>query len=200
MTRDAVITQLMEHPDARDAWVVLSDLLQQEGNPRGEWLALELALRHAPTEELKAQHRAFFDAHAPALLGELLSQVIREGYGEATWSYGYVETLSYVGSNLLSHQRAVKWLITAICTQPEALTFLRTLKLARTDLDDPRPLACFRGLRELDVSRTAVKSLDWVGAFPALRRVDVSGCALPKGALKEAMALNPRVTFASSKS
>lgn len=195
MTRDDVVKQLLAHPEAREAWAVLSDLLQQEGNPRGELLALELALEARPDEALAARHRAFFDAHAARLYGELLSQVVKEGYGTVTWSRGYVSELSYVGDPGLGYQRAVKWLVQAICTQPEALTFLRKVTFTATDLEDPSPLACFKGLRELGLAGTAVKKLDWVAHFPSLKVVQLKGCRLVAGALSGARAQWPGVQF-----
>ncbi len=195
MTRDAVVQQLLAHPEARDAWLVLSDLLQQEGNPRGELLALELALEARPDEALAARHRAFFEAHASVLQGELLSQVVKEGYGTISWSRGYVSELAYVGDPGLGYKRAVKWLIRAICAQPEALTFLRRATFTATDLDDPSPLACFKGLRELELSGTAVTRLDWVAQFPSLKVVRLKGCRLVPAALSAARAQWPRVQF-----
>lgn len=196
MTRDEVVQRLLADPDARDAWLVLSDLLQVEGNPRGELLALELALEATPEEAIQARCKAFFDAHAPALYGELLSQVVREGYGAVSWSRGYVRELSYVGDPALGHQRAVKWLVTAICTQPEALTFLRKVSFAHTDLADPAPLSCFKGLRELDLTGTAVSQLEWVPLFPSLKRVTVERCPnLKRQALAAARASWPGVRF-----
>lgn len=195
MTRDEVVQKLLADPDARDAWLVLSDLLQVEGNPRGELLALELALEAQPGEELEARYRAFFDAHAPALYGDLLSQVVREGYGTVTWSRGYVRTLSYVGDAALGHQRAVKWLVTAICTQPEALTFLRKVDFSHTDLADPTPLACFTGLRELELAGTAMTSLDWLAQFPSVKKVGFKRCKISKDALLAARAAFPAVQF-----
>lgn len=196
LTRDEVVQTLLANPDARDAWHVLSDLLQQDGNPRGELLAIDLLLEVKADDALAARHKAFFEANAAALLGELLSQVVKEGYGAAKWQRGYVTELAYVGTPGLGHKRAVKWLITAICTQPEALTFLRKLDLHGTDVDDPSPLACFKGLFELDLSNTAVKKLDWVGAFQSLRVVKVKGCRLETGALSAARVEFPKVKFA----
>lgn len=195
MTRDEVVQKLLADPDARDAWLVLSDLLQVEGNPRGELLALELALEAQPGPDLEAKVRAYFAAHAAALYGDLLSQVVHEGYGAVTWSRGYVRGLSYVGNPGLGHKRAVKWLVTAICTQPEALTFLRTLTLTDTDLDDPAPLACFTGLRALDLSGTAVTSLDWLEKFPGLKQVGLKRCKIGKAALTSARAQRPALQF-----
>ncbi|MBL8915241.1 MAG: hypothetical protein JNM17_31345 [Archangium sp.] len=196
MTRDEVVQTLMKDPHARDAWHVLSDLLQQDGNPRGELLAIDLALEAQPGDEaLTKRHKDYFDAHAAALLGDLLSQVVREGYGAAKWERGYVTELSYVGSPGLGHKRAVKWLVNAICTQPEALTFLRRVDFTLTDLDDPAPLACFKGLFELDLQNTAVKKLDWVEKFQSLRVVNVKGCQLEKGALSAARVEFPKIKF-----
>lgn len=184
----------MKNPDARDAWHVLADLLQQDGNPRGELLAIDLALEDQPGDAaLKQRHKDFFEANAAALLGDLLSQVVREGYGAAKWERGYVTELKYVGSPGLNHKRAVKWLINAICTQPEALTFLRHLDLTLTDLDDPTPLACFKGLFELELTYTAVKKLDWLRSFESLRVVNVKGCQLEKGALSAARVEFPKI-------
>ncbi|MFT3710776.1 MAG: hypothetical protein QM817_24390 [Archangium sp.] len=196
MTREEVVKTLLANPDARDAWHVLSDLLQQDGNPRGELLAIDLLLEAKPDEALAERHKTFFETHAAALLGELLSQVVKEGYGAATWKRGYVTELSYVGRPGAGYKRSVKWLVKAICTQPEALTFLRKLDLSATDVDDPAPLACFTGLFELDLSHSAVTKLDWLEKFPALRKLNVKGCKVDKQALGEAKHLFPKVRFA----
>lgn len=193
MTRDEVVQQLFANPDAREAWLVLSDLLQQEGNPRGEWLAIELAVESQP--ELAARHQAFFDAHAGALCGPVLSQVVKERCGAVVWSRGYVSELAYCGDPGLTHQRSVRWLVKAICASPEPSTFLRKAAFTKTDLDDPSPLQCFKGLRELDLSQTAVTKLEWVAHFPRLRVVKLKGCRLAKNELAAARAQWPKVQF-----
>jgi hypothetical protein len=193
VTRDEVVQQLFANADARDAWLVLSDLLQQEGNPRGEWLAIELAVEGQP--ELAERHRAFFEANAAALCGPVLSEVIKARYGAVVWSRGYVSELAYIGDSGLRHQRAVKWLVKAICASPEPLTFLRKATFTKTDLDDPSPLQCFKALRELELSQTSVTKLDWVEYFPSLRKVTLKGCRLDKSELSAARAQWPKVQF-----
>lgn len=194
MTRDEVIEALIAEPDGRERWALLSDLLQQEGDPRGELLALDLALEAAPQNaDLLARRRGHLEEHAPALLGDLLASVVKERYGDVVWRRGYVTELSYVGSPSLGHHRSVRWLVKELV--PERLAFLYKLTLAHTDVADVSPLVKLRALTELDLTRTLVTSLDWVAQMPRLRLVKVKGCRLEPHTLAGAKALCPRVHF-----
>ncbi len=80
MDYEALATRAIDDPDDRelcDALLVCADELSQHGDPRGELLALELALRDASrapgarVAELQAAIDAHVVAHAPVLLGPI---------------------------------------------------------------------------------------------------------------------------------
>ena len=94
-TLDARFTELeraiVENPDDREAYLVLSDFQQSKGDPRGELIALMLAGETDPAKEKAALK--YRDAHHEALIGPLVPhQKVRDGSSDDafTWRRGYI--------------------------------------------------------------------------------------------------------------
>jgi uncharacterized protein (TIGR02996 family) len=168
-----------DNPDDVASWLAYADWLQQEDTPRGELIALDIALETAADKtELEARRAELLVARAPALLGTTFSKFIAEGYGTIAWRRGFIDRLSYDGK-ALAHKRAVGWLVRVICEEyPEPFTFMRRLALPGTDLASVTPLARFERLVELDISDSNVTDLAPLAAFGELRKVDVRGCGI----------------------
>ena len=86
MDRAQLEAKLIEHPDDLDAYRVYADLLQSQGDPRGELIALELA---GKTDELAA----YFDEHKAELLGPLapFAEALADGdYDAFNWKLGFI--------------------------------------------------------------------------------------------------------------
>lgn len=62
---DTLLCQILAHPADDQARVVYADLLQSEGDPRGELIAVDLELARAPSRELQARKRALLAEHGP---------------------------------------------------------------------------------------------------------------------------------------
>jgi uncharacterized protein (TIGR02996 family) len=90
VTTSAELEAIIEaNPDDVDAYHVYSDWLQSQGDPRGEWIALQAAAHRDPDDK-KLEQRAgrYFDKHADALLGSL-HEKHREDLA-LTWRHGFV--------------------------------------------------------------------------------------------------------------
>ena len=80
-------------PDPDGHWSVLADGLQQNGDPRGTLMSLQLAFEHRPaaTEEREAERRLLFE-HRDAFLGPLAR---RSKQLWVEWRRGHVTTLEF---------------------------------------------------------------------------------------------------------
>jgi uncharacterized protein (TIGR02996 family) len=174
--KDDLLRALDEDPADLGRWQLLADWLQQHGDPRGELVAVDLALDAtrgaAKKTKLQRDREALLEAHAPSLLGATMARAIADGYAQVTWRRGFVDALHVVVPEGLRHGRAILWLIRKICEdEHEPFRFLRQLALARTDLDDLEPLVCFMHLEVLDVSRTPVTDVTPLARLPRLRKL-----------------------------
>ena len=194
--RAELLRGIADNPDDVASWLAYADWLQQEDAPRGELIALDIALETAADKvELEARRKELLVARAPALLGTTFSKFVAEGYGSIDWRRGFIDRLSYDGKGL-AHQRAVGWLVRVICDEyPEPFTFMRRLALPRTDLASVTPLARFERLVELDISDSSVTDLAPLVAFGELRKVDATGCTVPRAQIVELRAARPNLAL-----
>ncbi|MEP6860266.1 MAG: TIGR02996 domain-containing protein [Deltaproteobacteria bacterium] len=81
MSGPALLRAVIEHPDDDARRLVYADWLQQQGDPQGELIAIQIQLAHATANEraeLETRARALLDAHAEtwtAALGDGISHV-----------------------------------------------------------------------------------------------------------------------------
>lgn len=159
VSRDDLLHVIAENPADENAWLLYADWLQQRGEPRGELIALDIALESAAGErkaQLEAARGELLASYATALLGETFARFVASGYGEVHWRRGFIERLGYEGSTRISHKRAVGWLVKLIVDNPEPFTFVRELRFPYTDIADVAVLAPLRHLAQLDVRATNV--------------------------------------------
>jgi uncharacterized protein (TIGR02996 family) len=157
-------------------WHPLADWLMERGDPRGELIAIDLALEAGEGERdrLRDRRAEILARSAPALLGETFAKVVAEGYGTVTWRRGFVDELEFRGDPRLPHRRACGWLVTLVTTVHEPFSLLRGLDLAYTDLVELAPLARFRHLERLTLTGTAVTTAAWQALATALPRLRIT--------------------------
>jgi uncharacterized protein (TIGR02996 family) len=171
VTRDELLQVIAENPADENAWLLYADWLQQRSEPRGELIALDIALEQASGErktELEAARVELLASYGAALLGETFAKFVASGYAEVVWHRGFITVFGYVGNTRVTHLRAVGWLVKLILDNPEPFTFLKKLTLSHTDIADVVPFAQFKHLVEIDVRSTNVKAAS-VEKLQALR-------------------------------
>ncbi len=185
-TKDDLLRVIDENPDDHASWMLYADWLQQRGEPRGELIALDIALETAGGEHkarLEAARVELVATYATALLGETFARFVASGYGTVVWHRGFISTLGYAGSTRIGHKRAVSWLVKLMIDNPEPFTFVRVLMFPHTDLAILTPFLPFKHLRELDVRDTLVADVAPLLFLPRLQRVTLADCPVPKEAL-----------------
>ncbi|MDQ3370899.1 MAG: TIGR02996 domain-containing protein, partial [Myxococcota bacterium] len=81
-----------DDPEDREAYLVLADYLQGQGDPRGELIVLQLRGEDDPRAHKAAQK--YFDVHHEAMLGPLVPHQKVHGHRAAdafTWRRGYIQ-------------------------------------------------------------------------------------------------------------
>src|SRR5688500_5474631 len=63
--------KILENPDDLEAFLVYADWLQQQNDPRGEWIAIWMQMEKKPTPELERRAMEIAAAHEHLLLGPL---------------------------------------------------------------------------------------------------------------------------------
>ena len=92
---DPFARQLLAHPDDRERWAILADLLQRQGDPRGELIALDLALEAADAP-LDPSTRETADRLRHVLAPRLLGPFADPGFSvpvRVTWRRGQVDAV-----------------------------------------------------------------------------------------------------------
>jgi uncharacterized protein (TIGR02996 family) len=79
--REALEAALVENPDDVSTHRAYADYLQEQGDPRGEFIQVQLALEDesksaAEREDLRAREKELLDAHAPEWLGALADELL----------------------------------------------------------------------------------------------------------------------------
>lgn len=113
---DALEAAILASPDAREPYLVYGDWLLEQGDPRGELVALQTRLAQEPDNvALRERERALLALHSRGWLGSF----VRDFDGE--WQLGFVRALS------LSRVSAASW--HELRTLP-AFRFVRRLSVA----------------------------------------------------------------------
>ena len=175
MDASELLDAIRENLDDPERYLVYSDFLQERGDPLGELIAVDVAL-----EEVSKAHRttaqqqrdALLRAHGPTLFAGLWP--VLQDYVDVTWRRGFVDGLRFEGVRDLRYQRQVGWLIERLVAHRDRLPLLRVLSFPGTDLSDLRPLACFKELRELDLTRSSFRRVEQLELFEKLERVRIS--------------------------
>lgn len=86
---------ILREPEAADGYLVYSDWLQSQGDPRGELIALQHALSQAKGAEataLKKKVNALLKKHQPLLLGVPLSTAVADKTLTVEWHLGFLRS------------------------------------------------------------------------------------------------------------
>ncbi|MCB9675808.1 MAG: TIGR02996 domain-containing protein [Alphaproteobacteria bacterium] len=168
----ALLAELDRDPTDAHTWAVYADLLVENGDPRGELIAVELAMEAAgaSVDELEERRHQLLTKHARALFGETGGRAVKSGMLDISHQRGFVRRLRYAGGPQLRHRRQIGWLLEVLAAPP--CHFLESLDLAWTDLAslDPVPTG---HLRSLDVHHTLLGSLKGVEAMVKLESLDI---------------------------
>jgi hypothetical protein len=159
-------------------WHPLADWYMDRDDPRGELIAIDLALEtrlaRGKRAELDARRAEILAASAPKLLGETFARVIADDYARVTWRRGFIDELYFVGDRTMRHRRQCGWLLELMTAQHEPFSLLRVLDLAYTDFADARLLAPFPHLTTVCIYETEVRDVAALVELPRLRRVHLS--------------------------
>src|SRR5579884_2555633 len=97
--RAALEAALAESPDDRATWAAYADHLTESGDPRGEFIAVQLALEEqqrpaAERKKLKAREKRILAKHERDWLGELAPYLLDNDTAELDQDY-YAEDQRY---------------------------------------------------------------------------------------------------------
>ena len=202
VTRDDLLRVIDENPADESSWLLYSDWLQQRGDPRGELIALDIALETEPEgerrDELTTARAALITNYGAQLLGDTFAKFMAAGYAAVTWRRGFITMFVYGGSMRLTHKRQVGWIVKLIAEHPEAFTFLHTFGMPNTDLEKLDLFTQFKHVSVLDLSHSNVVEIAPLLAMPALTRVNLVGCDVDEKAIKALKAARPNATILAS--
>src|SRR4051812_24854773 len=116
--REALEAALVEDPDDIATHAAYADLLSEEGDPRGEFIQVQLALEDETVppqrrKQLQEREEQLYDAHHRKWLGELASLEVETEYDDDPLSFnfdfrrGWIDTLEIDGSVTPSHTRII---------------------------------------------------------------------------------------------
>ena len=108
-------------PDDVRVWSIYGDSLEADGDPRGQWVGLQLAREASPNPQLAKAERAFFEANKDWLLGPELLKLS----DKAVWHRGF----------LYSAEADSRASLEALLAHPSA-KFLRAVVLNPGPTDD----------------------------------------------------------------
>jgi uncharacterized protein (TIGR02996 family) len=101
--REAFEQAILDQPDDPASYAAYADWLQEQGDPRGEFIRVQLALEDEvrPPEErraLQAREKELLDSHERDWLGELAPHLLDRGestpHVEHRWRWGFLSALS----------------------------------------------------------------------------------------------------------
>ena len=195
-SRDDLLAVIAENPDDHAGWMLYADWLQQRGEPRGELIALDVALETASDEQkqqLEAARGELIKTYATALLGETFSRFVASGYGKVVWRRGFITTFGYSGSGRSAHKRQVGWLVKLMADNPEPFTFLKVLMFAHTDVADLKPFVPFKHMTDLDLRDTNVRDISPLLFMTRLSRVTLVDCEVDEKAIEDVQRQRPEL-------
>ncbi|MDC0709628.1 WGR domain-containing protein [Stigmatella sp. ncwal1] len=126
---------ILKDPDNVDAYLVYSDWLQHQGDPRGELIALHHAVSQASGKEasnLKRKATAHIQKHQALLLGEL-AEAVEEEELTVEWFLGFIRS-ARVARKDYDSTRDIGETARELLAHPSA-RFIRGLTLGIADFD-----------------------------------------------------------------
>ena len=186
-TEKALVDAIIANPDDDAPRLVYADWLTERGDPRGEFIAVQIALAKHPTDDLRAREAELLKQHKKAWVGRFGGTKIQHGSTERTWTKtnptkwefarGFVDWCSMKSADFARNAPAL----------------LEAEPLRRAHLTDRGVSSLFRvpeiaKLRELDLRRVrlkdSVKGLANASCFAALEVLGLEMCGLGVKATK----------------
>lgn len=195
--------RVAEAPDDQDTWLVLGDLLQRQGDPRGELVALQIAADRETTSNIRGRARTafatYFAHHARELWGSLAKHV-RDPHDAASppliWRNGFIwraELASQgaaIGNHASPRPQTVGTLVQELLEHPSGRLLGELIVRADNEPDGPAVIDALtrchpRALSELELFARAELDLEalWPNV-PRLRRLGLSARTVRLGDLE----------------
>ncbi len=194
---------IVRDPDDLASYAVYGDWLGEQGDPRGELIATQLAATATADPELQRAALRVFARHRAAFLGELADTIAAEAF---TWRAGFIQRamLSHDALLFVSGVRVAVTLVevvTKLLAHPSA-RFLIELELGAVDRDRwGRPLGTHRAaikrifaaaprtlhrlaLTDSTITPALVEILARARYLVHLHDLDLARCELGDGALR----------------
>ena len=144
--------RIRAHPDDTGAYLAYADLLQQRGDPRGEFIRLCHHAADGNTPELLRARQDYLQVWSTKLLGKLNS-AWASGAIECDWRLGFFESLR------VRPGAGVPEILKHLPGNASA-RYIRRLDLSGTDITElPASLSRLTTLRELDISDSAISRI-----------------------------------------
>ena len=125
---------ILADPDSVDGYLVYGDWLSEQGDPRGELIAVQARLAESPDDAtLKQKESELLAAHQDDWIGEFLGNLQGEGEFSCTWRYGFFEKVEMGGDEWGETNGVEAW---RALSKLASAKFLRDLTLAVFDSDE----------------------------------------------------------------
>jgi hypothetical protein len=190
-TKEALEQHLLENRDDAHAWAVYGDLLEQEGAPAGEVMAIQRALtgdlEPRALQSMRDQLKNALFLHRDWYWGpawEVAKHLVRaDQQSSLTWAHGFVDSFEVPAPPLTGSPGVLTSTHAEVFFAAKALRFLRRLSLPDAALIpelrlEPRPVLELELRAETGwhgTERRTVAASELAQAFPLLRSLFVSG-------------------------
>ncbi len=189
----ALLAAILAEPDDDAPRAVYADWLTERGDPRGEFITLQLATKQ--TAALKARADALLAKHKKAWVGRFGGQKVEYGFTEQTWTKanptkwefarGFVDWCSMKAADFARNAPAL------LEAEP-----LRRAHVTDRDVDALIAVKEIRVLRELDFRRVRLKgevaTLVDATCFPKLEVLGLEMCGLGIKGMKTFATIAPK--------
>jgi len=194
-TEKALVEAILASPDDDAPRIVYADWLTERGDPRGEFITVQLALAKRPTDALRAREAELLKKHKKAWVGRFGGTKVEYGSTERTWTKtnptkwefvrGFVDWCSMKSVDFARNAPAL------LEAEP-----LRRAHLTDRGIDNLVDVPEIRALRELDLRRVRVKTsmTDLVEAacFTGLEVLGLEMCGLGQKTMRELVKAEPK--------
>jgi len=172
ITADTFLARIAKTPDDIDAYLVYADWLQQQGDPRGEFVLLCHAAESPDKPVIAAAREQYLSNWGGILLGDL-HEPLAQGQIDIRWRLGFVDRLKITPGALAQE------ILNRLPGNP-GCRFLRHLDISHTDISTlPDDFSNLTQITELDLRACPIDRLNYLPRLDRLTRVRVSGCEPP---------------------
>lgn len=185
-TREGLLAEVIASPDDDGPRWVASDWFQQQGDPRGEYIAIQLTLAGLPAEHpdraaLEAREAELLAGHKPAWVGRFRGARTEYGVaGKNTWvkgnpthwtfARGFVDTVKMAADDFVANAAEL------LTTEPVRQVSLTQTRGAMARFFETCPEV--ERIRSLDLSRQPLVDADFDALFATDRLVSLESLDL----------------------